>query len=156
MYKIVEHQPGSYTNEEKLFALLCHLSVFIGGVFLPIILWATQKDKSKFVAFHALQAIFYQLSCIVIYVIFIFVFIFFYMFLSVGAGALFFGLSPDFAPLVTILIVIGSIIFYAAIFIAIFGFMGYAIYVGIKAHQGELRKYPFIGDIIYKKVYKTP
>ena len=156
MYKIVEHQPGSYTNEEKLFALLCHLSVFIGGVFLPIILWATQKDKSKFVAFHALQAIFYQLSCIIIYVIFVFVFIFFYMFLSVGAGALFFGLSPDFAPLVTILIVIGSIIFYAAIFIAIFGFMGYAIYVGVKAHQGELRKYPFIGDIIYKKVYKTP
>jgi len=156
MYNIVEHQPGSYTNEEKLFALLSHLSIFIGGIILPIILWATQKDKSKFVAFHALQAIFYQLSCIVIYVILIFVFIFLYIFLGIGAGVLFIGLSPDFSLLFSTLIVIGSIIFYAAIFIAIFGFMGYAIYVGIKAHQGELRKYPFIGDIIYKKVYKTP
>ncbi|MBC8486993.1 MAG: DUF4870 domain-containing protein [Bacteroidetes bacterium] len=155
MYNIVEHQPGSYTNEEKLFALLSHLSIFIGGIILPIILWATQKDKSKFVAFHALQAIFYQLSCIVIYVILIFVFLFLYIFLGIGAGVLFIGLSPDFSLLFSILIVIGSIIFYAAIFIAIFGFMGYAIYVGVKAHKGELRKYPIIGNIIYKKVYKT-
>lgn len=83
------------------------------------------------------------------------IFVFLCVFLGIGAGVLFFGLSPDFAPLVTILIVIGSIIFYAAIFIIMFGFIGYAIYMGVKAHKGELIKYPIIGNIIYKKVYKA-
>jgi len=155
MYKIVERKTGTFTNEEKLFALLSHLSIFIGGIILPIILWATQKDKSKFVAFHSLQAIFYQLSYFVFFIIFIFIFAFLYIFLGLGAGMLFIGQSPDFAPVISIFIIIASIIFYASIFIVMFGFMAYAIYVGIKAHQGELRKYPLIGDIIYKKVYKA-
>jgi len=132
MYNVVEHQPGTYTNEEKLFALLSHLSIFIGGIILPIILWATQKDKSKFIAFNALQAIFYQLSYIAFFIIFILVFVSLYIFLGLGAGLLFIGQSPDFAPVVSILVIIASIIFYAAIFIVMFGFMGYAIYMGIK------------------------
>ena len=155
MYNIVEHQPGTYTNEEKLFALLSHLSIFIGGIILPIILWATQKDKSKFIALNALQAIFYQLSYIAFFIIFMLVFVSLYIFLGLGAGLLFIGQSPDFAPVVSILVIIASIIFYAAIFIVMFGFMGYAIYMGIKSYRGELRKYPIIGNIIYKKVYKA-
>jgi uncharacterized Tic20 family protein len=155
MNNVVEHQPGAYTSEEKLFALFSHLSIFIGGIFIPIIFWATQKDKSKFVSFNALQAIFYQLSYIVLTMIIVVIFIFAYVFLGVGAGIFFIGDSPDFAPFISILILIGMVIFYAAIFVIIFGFMGYAIFVGIKSYQGELKKYPFIGDIIYKKVYKS-
>ena len=155
MYNIVEHKPGSYTNEEKLFALLSHLSIFIGGIILPIILWATQRDKSKFVAFHSLQAIFYQLSYIFLFIIIILVFVFLYIFFGFGAGILFIGQSPDFAPVLSVFFIIALIIFYAAIFIIMFGFIGYAIYMGVKAHKGELIKYPIIGDIIYKKVYKA-
>ena len=156
MNNIVEHQSGTYTSEEKLFALLSHLSIFIGGIFLPIIFWATQKDKSKFVAFNALQAIFYQSSYIVLTMIIVIIFIFAYVFLGIGAGLFFIGGSPDFAPLISILIMMGLMIFYAAIFVIIFGFMGYAIFIGIKSYQGELRKYPIIGNIIYKRVYKKP
>jgi uncharacterized membrane protein len=59
------------------------------------------------------------------------------------------GNKPDnlFAfPLIMILL-------YGSIFVFIFGFMGYSVYMGIKAYQGELVKYPVIGKIIYRKVY---
>ena len=156
MNNAIERQPGTFTSEEKLFALLSHLSILIGGILLPIIFWATQKDKSKFVAFHALQAIFYQLSYIVLTMVFVIIFIFAYIFLGFGAGFLFLGQSPDFAPLISILIIIGMVIFYAALFVVIFGFIGYAIFMGIKSYQGELRKYPILGNIIYDKVYNRP
>ena len=156
MNNVVERQPGTYTSEEKLFALLSHLSIFIGGILLPIIFWATQKDKSKFVAFNALQAIFYQLSYIVITIVFVFVFIAIYVFFGLGAGMLFFTQSPDLAPLFSVFIMIGMIIFYLALFVVMFGFIGYAIFVGIKSYQGELRKYPIIGNIVYNKVYNKP
>ena len=153
MNNVVERQPGTYTSEEKLFALLSHLSILIGGMLLPIIFWATQKDKSKFVAFNALQAIFYQLSYIVLTMIIVIVFFFAYIFLGVGAGIFFIGESPDFAPLISVLIMIGLMICYAAIFAIILGFIGYAIFIGIKSYQGELRKYPIIGNIVYNRVY---
>jgi len=156
MNNVVERQPGTYTNEEKLFALFSHLSILIGGIIFPIIFWATQKDKSKFVAFNALQAIFYQLSYIVLTMVFVIIFIFAYIFLGFGAGFLFIGQSPDFAPLIAVLIIIVMVIFYAALFVVMFGFIGYAIFMGIKTYQGELRKYPIIGNIIYNKVYNKP
>ncbi|MCK4828197.1 DUF4870 domain-containing protein [bacterium] len=156
MNNVVERQPGTYTSEEKLFALLSHLSIFIGGILLPIIFWATQRDKSKFVAFNALQAIFYQLSYITLTMIILIVFLFAYVFLGVGAGIFFIGESPDFAPLISVLIMIGLVICYAVIFVIILGFMGYAIFMGIKSYQGELRTYPIIGNIIYNRVYNKP
>ena len=156
MNNVFERQPGTYTSEEKLFALLSHLSILIGGVLLPIIIWATQKDKSKFVAFNALQAIFYQLSYITLTMIIVIVFFIAYVFLGVGAGIFFIGEIPDFAPLISILIMVGLMICYAAIFIIILGFVGYAIFIGIKSYQGELRKYPIIGNIIYNRIYNKP
>ncbi len=64
------------TSDERLLAMLSHLSIFLGGIILPIILWATQKDKSKFVRFHSLQAIFYHLAFAVIIIVFVFVMVF--------------------------------------------------------------------------------
>ena len=61
------------TSDERLLALLSHLSVFMGGIILPLIIWATQKDKSKFVRFHSLQAIFYQLALAGIIILFVIV-----------------------------------------------------------------------------------
>jgi uncharacterized membrane protein len=29
----------------------------------------------------------------------------------------------------------------------------FSIYMGIKAYHGELKKYPIIGNMVYKKVY---
>ncbi|MBI3176088.1 MAG: DUF4870 domain-containing protein [Chloroflexi bacterium] len=50
------------TSEEKVLAALAHGSVLFAwfGPIAPTILWITQRKKSKYVRFHALQAMGYQ------------------------------------------------------------------------------------------------
>lgn len=50
------------STEERVWAVLAHLSAlaFGMGLLLPIIGWSEQRRKSKFVAYHCLQALGYQ------------------------------------------------------------------------------------------------
>jgi uncharacterized Tic20 family protein len=55
------------TQDEKTLAGLAHGSILlglftngVGGIVAALVIWATQKDKSSYVAFHALQAMAYQ------------------------------------------------------------------------------------------------
>lgn len=55
------------TQDEKTLAGLAHGSILlgiftngVGGIVAALVIWATQKDKSPYVAFHALQALVYQ------------------------------------------------------------------------------------------------
>lgn len=50
------------TSDEKIMAALVHGSVFLMflGPIVPVIIWASQRNKSKYVSFHALQAMGYQ------------------------------------------------------------------------------------------------
>lgn len=58
-------EPTSFPSQnDKIMAALAHVSALLPlmGVIAPIVIWATQKDKSEYVAFQALQAVAYQLS----------------------------------------------------------------------------------------------
>ncbi len=59
------------TQDERVMAALAHISAILPfmGVTPPIVIWVTQKGKSKYVAFQALQALAYQLSMIVVWFI---------------------------------------------------------------------------------------
>ncbi len=143
LYQSVEPE-----NDEKILALFSHLSIFLGGIVLPIIFWAINKDKSRFVRFHALQAIFFHIA----YVAIIIAVVIIMAFIGIGLGVLSagtFAAGKDGS----LFIVFAMIIFYGLIFVSIFIFIGYGIYVGVKSYKGELRRYPFIGKIIYEKVY---
>jgi uncharacterized Tic20 family protein len=50
------------SSDEKMMAALAHGSVILAfvGPIIPGMIWSTQRNKSKFVAFHALQAMGYQ------------------------------------------------------------------------------------------------
>ena len=50
------------TSEEKLWAVIAHLSVFLSGtgMVMPSFVWAENRKKSKRIAFQALQAFGYQ------------------------------------------------------------------------------------------------
>lgn len=141
---------ASLTSDEKMFALLSHLSVVLGGILLPIIFWATQKDKSKFVRFHSLQSIFYHIAIAVIV-------IFLIILLAVGIllGALVTGvsISQNNESITPVFLGLFMILFYAVLFIILFASIGYGVYLGVKAYQGNLVKIPIIGNIIYRKVY---
>lgn len=50
------------TSDEKVLAALAHGSVFFSffGPIAPLAIWVTQRNKSKYVRYHALQALGYQ------------------------------------------------------------------------------------------------
>jgi uncharacterized Tic20 family protein len=61
-------------KDERLYACLTHiapiilsaLSMGIACFIAPLVVYLVYKDKSKFVAFHALQALYFQLAVLVI------------------------------------------------------------------------------------------
>ncbi|MFN8410982.1 MAG: DUF4870 domain-containing protein [Anaerolineales bacterium] len=56
-------------SEEKQWAMISHLSVLINlftvfmGVAVPVVIYFIYKDRSKYVAYHALQALIMQAIC---------------------------------------------------------------------------------------------
>lgn len=134
--------------DERMISLFAHLSLFLGGILLPIIFWATNKDKSKFVTFHSLQSLFFHLAYVAIIIVLALAMVIIVVIFGVGLGAMTGGGSemPAF-------IIIVMVAFYGALFAIIFGAIGYSVYMGIKAYQGKLVKYPVIGNMVYKRVY---
>lgn len=59
------------SQEDKIMAALAHICVILPlwGLVGAIVIWATQKEKSRFVAFQALQATAYQLSLVLLYLV---------------------------------------------------------------------------------------
>lgn len=65
------------SDEEKNLAMLSHLTAMLGAVlgggclgFLgPLIIWQTQKGKSRFVDYHAVQSLNHQITFILAYII---------------------------------------------------------------------------------------
>ena len=140
----------SVTSDERLLSLLCHLSSFLGGIILPVIIWATQKDKSKFVRFHSLQAIFFHLTIAALIIILVFLFLVI-VFAGIGLSNLENLNSSDNMPPFMIFFMV---IFYGGIFLIAIAFLAYSIYLAIKAFNGELIRIPILGNIIYNRVYE--
>jgi uncharacterized Tic20 family protein len=134
--------------DEKLLALFSHLSLFLGGILLPLIFWLTNKDKSKFVTFHSLQALWFH-------IVYVFIIVFVAVFLAVGGVMLGLLTADAHSKSMSPIMVIGMIAFYGFLFLVIFGGIGYSIFMGIKSYQGNLNKYPVIGNLIYRRVYSN-
>ncbi len=135
-----------------MFAMLSHFSVFLGGILLPIIFWAIKKDQSQFVRFHSLQAIFFHLAYLVIIIALVIIVVIAALFMRLGASFTAMDSSGAGAGF-SALMIIFMIIFYGGLFVVIFGAIGYGVYAGVKAYNGDLVMYPVIGKKIYDRVY---
>lgn len=116
------------------------------GIIAPIIIWVNQKDKSKFVKFHAIQAIFYQLAFFILMMLFIFTGI---ILMLISMPIL--SANPNAEP--------GTLFFISMIFMFLyfplwFFFAIYAVVAAVKSYKGKVFRYLIIGKIIEKKVYK--
>jgi uncharacterized Tic20 family protein len=67
---------GSISQDEKVMGALAHGSILlgvltsgIGGVIAALVIWITQKEKSAYVAFQALQAVVYQTVIMIVTVL---------------------------------------------------------------------------------------
>jgi len=57
--------PASPSKDECTLALIAHALTFVeGGVIGPLILYLVKKDESEFVAFHALQSLYFGLLAV--------------------------------------------------------------------------------------------
>lgn len=141
------------TNEERLLAMLSHLSMLFGGIILPIILWAVQKDKSNFVRFHSLQAIFFHVAYLVIVILITMLIVL--ISLASGLGISFFATRNQDPGAMSAILIITMVLSVGLIFLVIFGMIGYSIYVAIKAYGGHYYEIPVIGKRIYRKIFNT-
>ncbi|MDQ3021450.1 MAG: hypothetical protein M3R36_12910 [Bacteroidota bacterium] len=109
------------------------------------------KDKSKFVTFNSLQAIFYHIAYVVIIIMFV-LFVAIILVIS-GIGLSGFADSNSGDGEFPAFMIVIMILLYGGIFLLAIAGIGYAIYLGVKSYQGNIVKIPIIGNIVYKKVY---
>jgi hypothetical protein len=114
---------ANVSDEERLWAMLAHLLallgyvIWIGAYVAPLVVYLVYKDKSQFVAFHALQSLFFQLALLVI-----------------GAICVLLALTIVLACIAIPVIALVSV-----------GALAYIIVAAIRAYNGELFEYWLVG-----------
>lgn len=138
---------------DRIMAALAHISAVLPfmGVIAPIVIWVTQKDKSEYVAFQALQAVTYQLVMILAWFVGMgcYMLSFFGMFLTIPFAGSDGQVSSSVAPFFLFgtlvpFLVFGAIMIGGAIFVI------YGVVAAIQAFQGRNFRYLFIGNRLDK------
>jgi uncharacterized protein len=136
------------TQDERVMAGLAHITSLVPfwGVVAPIVIWATQKDKSPYVAFQALQAVVLQLTMIIGYFIGMFIYLFFFLitFIPLIASS---GSNDAPSPVFFLGFLIPFFVFFL-IFLVGFVFVIYGIIGAIMAFQGKPFRYIIIGNLV--------
>jgi uncharacterized Tic20 family protein len=142
-------EQNNYSQEERLLGLFAHLSMFFGSLIVPIIFWAINKDKSKFVTFHSLQALFFHIAYTVV-LVFLVIFV---AVAGMAAGLIVPGQDgPSHMGALQVIVLMAIAVVVLGF---VFGCVALAIINSISAYKGGMKKYPLIGNIVYKKVYGT-
>ncbi len=140
-------QQSNITQNEKMLAMFAHLSMFFGSLWVPLIFWAINKDKSKFVSFHSLQALFFHIAYTVV-LVFLVIFV---AVLGMAVGLIVPG--QDGPSHIGALQLIVLLVIAVVVLGFIFASVALAIINAVSAYKGGMKKYPIIGNIVYKKVY---
>jgi uncharacterized Tic20 family protein len=152
----LENVPATTPQDERILAALAHASVVLPfwGLIGAIVIWATQREKSRFVSFQALQGVVYQLSLILLgllggacYMCF-----FFGMFLTIPVGIFAMeGISdPNAAEGLTAMLIVFVTTFLPFCVMGIFILVGaafvlYGLYGAVRVLQGNDFRYTIIG-----------
>lgn len=138
------------SQEQRLLAALSHASVlFMGiGLFVPLVIYVTQKKRSVFLEFQALQAFIFQLLGSFVGILFPFCLV--GAIFIPGIGASISGnenvIMPYMAVMMMISLAIAMLITFGSIAYGIYGIIG-----AILAYQGKDFRYVIIGKQIEKR-----
>ena len=127
------------TQDEKTMAMLAHILQIFTWWIGPLVIFLVKQD-SKFVRFHALQALLWQITLMVLGMIGVFLWIaviFSTVFSTIGKA------PPNQAPPIALFAEMGLIwMGFMAVYLSniLFG-----ILFGIKAGRGEWTSYPLLG-----------
>jgi len=121
-------------SEERTWAMLAHLSILLNlvsgflGPVVPFIIYLLYKDRSRYVAYHSLQSLFFQLI------------------FWLGGGVLVGVAWAISGVLSAILIGLLCIPFALLISLIPFGALIYGVVGGIQCSQGQDFRYWLVGD----------
>jgi len=135
------------SQNDRMLAMFAHLSMFFGSIWIPLIFWAIYKDKSRFVSFHSLQALFFHLA----YTAIIVVMVIFVAVVGVLAGLIKPESSgpPEMGAIQIIVILALGVIVMGFVFVCV----ALAIINAISSYKGGMKKYPIVGNMVYKRIY---
>ena len=135
-------------SDDKLMSILSHLAILIPniGILAPIVIWLTQKEKSKFVRYNAVQAIFFQLLFFILLMLSLFIGI-----ILMAISLMFTNVSSGGEPGTFFWVSMGIMNLYFPLW---FFFSIYAIVAAVKSYRGKIFRYLIIGKIVEKRVYK--
>jgi hypothetical protein len=125
---------GMTPNDERTWAMLSHLSVLLnlvtgfGGPIAALVIYLVYKERSRYVAYHALQSLIFQLIT------------------WVGGGILTAIAWTVSGALTAIFIGLLCMPFACALSLLPLGSIVYGIVGGIQANQGQDFKYWLVGD----------
>ena len=117
-------------QDERTWSIIAHLSVLVALVglmpFGALLVWLLYKDRSQKVRFHALQALWYQIAWIVIFVV--------YAFVTVILSVVTLGIAA------IVLVPLGFVLAIVP--------LAHGCYAAYKVSQGVEYRYPYIADRI--------
>jgi len=154
-------------QEEKIMAALSHATIIwpVMGIIAPLIIWATQREKSPFVAFQALQAAVYHMTLILAGLVCGVCYLFTYFGMIIGALgmplSMLFTLPPegagaeDLPPEAAVGMILGFMVmffFYLLVFglmalgvVAWLAYISYGLYGAVASLRGKEFRYVILG-----------
>jgi uncharacterized Tic20 family protein len=140
------------SQDERIMAALSNVMVliFMIGLVVPIVIWITQKDKSRYVAFQALQATVYQIALVLLY--FLSFGCYFASFFGVFSGtAVLSAANSNFTP--EALLFVPFLVLGSMMCLGILGIL-YGLYAAIMTFQGKDFHYIVIGKLLERNLEK--
>lgn len=147
-------QPVPPTSDESLMAAIAHFF----GMLVAFIVWATQKDKSRYVRFQAVQAMAYDLAVdVVIFLIVGVTILLIFGVLAIGIGDVaIFGnqANPTAGPTRVIIALMGAMPFLLpCIFMPISAIIFIVRLIAtIQTFQGKDFRYPWLGSLVERSM----
>lgn len=134
------------SKDDKLVAMLAHLTFTVGYILVPLLAWLYYRKKSRFVKFHSMQALIFDIVFSFGLLLFSFIMSFAVDNASNGNSASIF--QGSFASIFETIVFIAFLMYFL-------GGIYLLIAVGISANNGGFRKYPVIGKIVYAEIYES-
>lgn len=164
-------------QDDKIMAALGHATIIwpVMGMIAPLIIWATQRERSPYVAFQALQAAVYHMTLILAGLVCGVCYLFTYFGMIIGALgmplSMLFTLPTQGAPTEELPpeAVIGMVLGFVAMFffyLLVFGLMvlgvvawlayiSYGLYGAVASLQGKEFRYVVIGPRLERYLEET-
>ena len=167
------------TQDEKIMAAIGHATIIwpVVGIVVPLVAWATQREKSRFIAFQALQAAVYHMTLILAGLACGVCWACSYLGMIVGGIAVplamtfamplpaEIGPTSDLPPEAMIPMLLGFLVmiaFYVAIFGLLFlglavwaAYIGYGLYGAVANLRGKDFRYAILGSRLQRYLEQT-